>query len=967
MKFVYPINEKTAEEHYRINREGQGGFYPLGVNNTYHGGMHFDGDHSVVAIADGTIIAYRYNKKYIEEETGGVTHKYSNCFVLIRHKYKTPKGQEVVFFSHYNHLCPWDEFNATQKNTLPHIVSKPGYEITATNLSVRTGPSLSHPKVEGKVLGNGEKVVATAVDDKWAKIEGAEEYFHYKDYSRPQQITEPPELDQLTVCEIPVKAGTLIGYTGLYENRCTGRGYKTVHVEVFAGDDAEEFIKNPKGDGKKSQLLINEGAELYYRDKKHPDLSSITKLKRDAQTVVKIIEDNEGDDWIQVQDEKVIATVHRNWLDNYHRTTNTYKPLTEHLDNIKQAFNEVIPGLPMTADSNIEYIETLEEGQSGRRKVRFPVPEANAMKYWIERTWLTDDKKCLSNTKDCCTEYPDAPLFERKAEKVTQDCIITRRGVKTVKDGETLWYKVKPGSIEGWVQESGIKEVSPYDWPGFRILKEDSSEVESYLPLGNTSQDNWVDYEKLTPFFKKIFDQIDTEENSKGRITKDEMKSALGKPEIETKLSRLICYHQSEWWVDEALDYWKKVLERFNETSAEAFKKRLKELCWWMEVQGKISDFPSKSVYHLNPVAFIEKLISLQEVDVKFYIMRSSGEAQVEGPAQCQETGDNGKKIKVKETHNGETKEWILGRIATNKKGIAEVDYNHRLKQALLDGGIPGIPTLTERRKRIWASLWDSEGGISAINQWDGAFFSFGPVQQTIGTTDSKGELSAALAHIQATLPDIYHQYFGQYDLEPANTALNTTFGVEYSDLKLNGELMNTAAKKEEFRKFIWAYRAKKAMDDLAFREEFLRYGFKRIEAIENLKGTVNGTQVNFKDIFKSELAHALMLDFHINVPGKAIPGWRKVVEKLVNGGMDLNNLTQENEYSLIKEIIEERNSTNMSDKVKRAAMIVLCSKDLSDTLASKLGYSNIADIRSKTGASNAQQFQYNFLHTTRE
>jgi hypothetical protein len=68
MRFVYPIENKTAEELYTLNREGFGGYFPIGLNNSYHGGIHVDGDHPVVAIADGTVIAYRYRRKYIEQE-----------------------------------------------------------------------------------------------------------------------------------------------------------------------------------------------------------------------------------------------------------------------------------------------------------------------------------------------------------------------------------------------------------------------------------------------------------------------------------------------------------------------------------------------------------------------------------------------------------------------------------------------------------------------------------------------------------------------------------------------------------------------------------------------------------------------------------------------------------------------------------------------------------------------------------
>jgi len=271
MRFVFPIENKMADELYKLNREGFGGYFPIGLNNCYHGGIHLDGKHPIVAIADGTVIAYRYRKKYIEQENSGKTYRYTNGFVLIRHEYTSPRGQKLVFFSLYNHLCPWEEFSEEQKKHLPALFTKPGFKITATSLNVRSSMDSSG---EGNIIATGklykgDEVIASAVDERWAKKDGAEEYFVHKGYAEPVQITAEPAFDEIVAANIPVKAGAIVGYTGLLEFKGIPEGQTTCHIEVFAGDDTKAFVENLKKDGenKPTMLHISAGAVLCARKK----------------------------------------------------------------------------------------------------------------------------------------------------------------------------------------------------------------------------------------------------------------------------------------------------------------------------------------------------------------------------------------------------------------------------------------------------------------------------------------------------------------------------------------------------------------------------------------------------------------------------------------------------------------------------------------------------------------------------
>ena len=101
------------------------GYYPLGNNGLWHGGVHFDSgtagildQSSVRCLADGEVVAYR-----IDEHSPTTTYfvgercipkPFSRNFVLVRHRLEAPKiagSQDVppslTFYSLYMHLQDW--------------------------------------------------------------------------------------------------------------------------------------------------------------------------------------------------------------------------------------------------------------------------------------------------------------------------------------------------------------------------------------------------------------------------------------------------------------------------------------------------------------------------------------------------------------------------------------------------------------------------------------------------------------------------------------------------------------------------------------------------------------------------------------------------------------------------------------------------------------------------------------------
>ncbi|SEI49385.1 glycoside hydrolase family 19 protein [Paraburkholderia diazotrophica] len=94
-------NEADPQTWLSALSNADGGFYPLGLNGMYHGGIHFDagtggrlkqGD-GVKAIADGEVVAYRLDSTYPELTYPTTPPRYvlySTGFVLVRHKLVLP-------------------------------------------------------------------------------------------------------------------------------------------------------------------------------------------------------------------------------------------------------------------------------------------------------------------------------------------------------------------------------------------------------------------------------------------------------------------------------------------------------------------------------------------------------------------------------------------------------------------------------------------------------------------------------------------------------------------------------------------------------------------------------------------------------------------------------------------------------------------------------------------------------------
>jgi hypothetical protein len=611
MKFVMPIEGRSAEQLYDLNRNGSGGFYPIGLNNSYHGGMHFEGERlPVVAIADGIIVAYRLTSEYLEERSSGKTYKYSNCFVLIKHEYKTPKGQEFTFYSHYNHLAPWNDLTTwmPENGRYPHFVVKPGYKIKKDGVKVFKKAEEKRANILSKTLKNRENVVASPVTDKkeWAKIEGTEEYFICtRGNAEKKNVVCIPELDKVVTRDIPVKAGTIIGYSGLCEAEGAPARYTAVHVEVFADDDSEDFINNVKGDGKPTLLKLAERQELKHRNKVYTDLSALPKYTRNKGTEVQIIKEEGA--WVHVKDVNLAGIVEHAWLiDKYDTQKNHYTVNDAYIEQVKAQFPGVDIDGEEATDENKRTVTSAthfkyKSRQGTTSRVITVAAGSATQQYWIKKAFLINNKEIKADNCDLWSDNPDKVVVT-SGGAVPYHCVVPSK--EQITEDNVIWHRVEIGEIGGWVKEPEVVKVSPYDWLkcNFGVIKEQKDEGFSLFSSGSEN-DSQIDYKKLPAFFQQIFDRIDS--NHDKIISDQELRNIMRDPRWAHFLSHMICYHQTEWCAEAHGEEVERVKRQLGQDAAERLKARIRQMCWW----DSVSERPgSKQLYHWGPVAFVEQM-----------------------------------------------------------------------------------------------------------------------------------------------------------------------------------------------------------------------------------------------------------------------------------------------------------------------------------------------------------------------
>lgn len=149
----FDVNEDSVQTYYDHTERGfPGGYFPLGANTLWHGGLHLHAGASTVfhAIDDGTIIAARIAEEALANKKYGSTN-----FILLKHRFITETLSSEDYYCLFMHLH-WETLGASNKalESFPWLLLPDGKLDGALLNDLKVGDvvSLSTPVKAGDAL-----------------------------------------------------------------------------------------------------------------------------------------------------------------------------------------------------------------------------------------------------------------------------------------------------------------------------------------------------------------------------------------------------------------------------------------------------------------------------------------------------------------------------------------------------------------------------------------------------------------------------------------------------------------------------------------------------------------------------------------------------------------------------------------------------------------------------------------------
>ena len=608
--------------------KAQSGYFPLGRNGLWHGGVHFDsgtagtagpqGQSFVRCLADGEVIAYR-----IPEQTPkttffpapGVIMKapFATGFVLVRHRLEAPKIEGVadtppslIFYSLYMHLADWASYLADPDKPRPAFWPESNqYRVkTDTDFSpVRAGErglNLRHAPTQGKTIGFLPQGTAITVSG-----EGA--------YRKVEGIKGPVKLQN--------PDGTLQGYVGFSALLDLGGGAYRVNTtrdalrvrptpdtsrdKIFELPSGTEITISGEGDFRKLESVVQYVHLASLEGERVPERGKVVVLDRPRPIKAGDLIGHLGP-YQESNEEAPHERLHlevfacenveaffarsRQWADQMPEKARTWLKLEKGTKVVvyQPGHSHSAPpnlGDPHVASGAKLLIPRTElDGLSADRKIAVPATETSKARNW----YRLDDL-----------------LIDAAGKDIPMGWICDEVGV-------TPW--VNPWSWDGY--EVIYNDDPPQNALAHFLLNMgdyfDGKEMEQWKPLADASDKG--------PVRERLFEIIDADRD--GKITTDEIQKALKVPAYAQSISQLVIHYESEWFYQQrkwdALD---KVLGHTGSTPIlnwVAEKERIRELGWWGDIvtSGKLP--ASGTVSCLHPLIFGISLASRDRITVEF-------------------------------------------------------------------------------------------------------------------------------------------------------------------------------------------------------------------------------------------------------------------------------------------------------------------------------------------------------------
>ncbi|MGX1087281.1 hypothetical protein [Pseudomonas sp. AP3_22 TE3818] len=585
----------------------QAGYYPLGRNGMWHGGVHFDSSTTgsdalsqVHCLADGEVVAYRVPEHtplstFYPAAGGTLKAPFASGFVLVRHHLQAPKmdgsGEEppgLTFYSLYMHLEDWAHYEAAPQVPRPSFWSynpvlrvKPDAPDRMPGHPEQRGANVRHKDRQGQVIdflpvgtpvtisgnGNFRKLENSHGPAFLRTADGSlQGYVKFNSLERLPSGECCVVTDELSVYpepsseEIPLGKllkGASVTLSGEGEFRKLERVAQYVYFDSLQSERKpkifDDVVVLDQPAPIKAGELIGHLGPYQECDGTAPQQKLHLEVFSDDDVEAFFAASRV---WAQRLPDK-----HKTWLKLAKGT-----PVSAHQDHISARLLPIWSRDNPGSDADLLVPKSLLDGLPNERKIRVPTGASGKTYNWYRL--------------------------------------------------EGLLYDAAGKPLDGWVREEvGVTPwVSPWSWDGYDVLYNYALPQLSlsYLfsvtgVLGEESKERlraraekWDKGRMQT----RLYEIIDRDRN--GKMTADELQAALRVPALAQSLAQLVILSESEWLYRQSK--WDALDEVLGHTNSApilnwvAEKQRMKQLSWWGEVAGKVGLSKEGMVFHIHPI-----------------------------------------------------------------------------------------------------------------------------------------------------------------------------------------------------------------------------------------------------------------------------------------------------------------------------------------------------------------------------
>ena len=551
-------------QHLAALSRAKAGFYPIGGNGLWHGGIHLDGGTSesfdqsrVSCITHGEVVAYRIDDEYPVSTFAGtppfqIQAPFSTGFVLVKHTLQPaiagtskPAPSALTIYSLYMHLKCWKDYLQEEKLERPMFWGAGVYTVNTRSgeLNVRAEPRINAPIV-GK-LSKGTQIRASG-DGAFLKlkevISGNNEpaltpsecgaLLGYVSSSFLVAQSQPKAMGSVVLLDppVPIKTGDLIGHIGKYQNHNDSSPQDLLHLEVFSCEDVPRFIRESR---KWAQSLPPQGKTLL---KIHAGASKLIPHREDINAANPPKQSDKG---IEIGVDLILSQNLLDALPSDAKIKATSGAATENL-----------------SETNWWRLDDLLAGKDGQ-----PI-----------NGWLLEQD--LITTRHSFWEWEGFDFLE---------------DTDTPSSGLAYYLNV-------------ARRLSDEEKVSYRSL---------------------IDQSDNGPVRSRLYDLIDA--NRDGQMTSDEIRAALAKPWHAQSISQLITKHKSEWiW---EVSRWNELDDLMGHSPDDPNqdwveeKRRIEKLSWWSDVARDLKLDAKGKAWHFHPLALIRTdTTDIRELRVRAFL-----------------------------------------------------------------------------------------------------------------------------------------------------------------------------------------------------------------------------------------------------------------------------------------------------------------------------------------------------------